>query len=95
MSNWIVGSFCHTNNSKNIFDLVLCAPGTFDNRLGPCASCLVGTYQPQAGQTRCLVCGNGQTTPNEGIPDQYQCTNSGKHIWDKIFKNGPSKICGR
>ena len=46
--------------------------------MGPCAPCPVGTYQPNAGKTRCLACGDEQTTPNEGIPDQYQCTNSGK-----------------
>ncbi|KAL3876990.1 hypothetical protein ACJMK2_034757 [Sinanodonta woodiana] len=55
--------------------LVLCPAGKYRSDNNTCLPCLQGSYQPQADQTRCLLCGKGLTTPSSGAITKETCIN--------------------
>ena len=60
---------------------VECTAGTFDSDDGRCSKCPVGTYQPKSGQSRCIPCGEGLTTEDEGATNRQQCSPTSK--WER------------
>ncbi|XP_053380914.1 sushi, von Willebrand factor type A, EGF and pentraxin domain-containing protein 1-like isoform X3 [Mercenaria mercenaria] len=50
-----------------------CAAGTRLNFLD-CVNCEIGTYQPLQGQSECLPCPNGYTTPTYGAANISECS---------------------
>ncbi|PAA61614.1 hypothetical protein BOX15_Mlig033701g2, partial [Macrostomum lignano] len=53
--------------------VVLCSPGSYRTGSNTCSQCPLGTFQPTAGQTRCLHCGRGNTTVSTGAVAISQC----------------------
>ena len=51
-----------------------CSPGSYSsNGTVPCTPCPMNSYQPEAGQTSCLVCPNGTVTQKEGASNPSYC----------------------
>ena len=40
----------------------------------PCEICLVGWYQPDEANQRCISCGSGSTTMSEGATNENECS---------------------
>lgn len=54
--------------------VVLCPPGSYRNQLdNTCLQCPLGTFNPTAGQTQCLLCGQGNTSLSLGAVSYSQC----------------------
>ncbi|KAH3791232.1 uncharacterized protein LOC127838823 [Dreissena polymorpha] len=61
-------------SDRSTLKCVLCSKGTYhDVDANKCRSCPRGQYQPTSGQTACLACPAGQSTPDVASVDANQC----------------------
>jgi len=69
MAAFSVNSFkIYVYNVHNAHFSVSCPPGTFHNAtLGTCELCSMGYYQMASGQSGCVVCKAGHTSPDGAI----------------------------
>lgn len=77
------GEYTRTSTRFGVMTLIIanedpptneCAPGTFSSSgIEPCLPCALGTFQPNAEQTLCLLCGAGSEAPTIGFDSCDLC----------------------